>query len=457
MLVIAFPDRCRSQHHWICMVLLDEFLGLQYEVSFDGGDDVRICAAGKTLTLPEKFFAGANEKWLSAESLPAEPLQNWMVQHSGLTAQLVEPTVPVLFGEAGFEVRDVEHALLKLDVFGSAFFMLTRYEEAASTVCDEHGRFPAAASLSHRQGFISRPLVDEYVEILWAAMTHLWPQLIRKPRQFRMLVSCDVDHPYHPSAASLFRLIRRTTGEAMRKRTLTDTVVPLRNYIASRQGNWENDPYYFMVDWMMEVNERAGNMVAFYFIPEITDPVRDGRCSLDDTAVRAMLRRVYLRGHEIGLHPGYNSYRSAKDIISGKSTLQQVLDSEGLRQDVSGGRQHYLRWSTRTPGIWDEAQLQYDSTLGYPDRAGFRSGTCHEYPMFDLHHRRPLKLRQRPLICMECSVIAYMGHGFTASALDAMTSLKNAVRKVNGNFSLSWHNSYLESPEARNIYREIIS
>lgn len=54
------------------------------------------------------------------------------------------------------------------------------------------------------------------------------------------------------------------------------------------------------------------------------------------------------------------------------------------------------------------------------------------------------------------SVIAYMRYGVTMSALETMTEPKNAVRKVNGNFSPSWHNSYLESHEARMIYKEII-
>jgi hypothetical protein len=457
MLSVAFPDSFREERCWVSSVVLGEFLGLLYEIRFDGASSVRIGASGKTLELSDAFFPGAQDKWLAGGSLPAEPLQRWTVNESGLESTLVEPTVPVLFGAPGFDVHNDERATLKLDIFGSAFFMLTRYEEAAGNRRDVHDRFPATSSLAYREGFVERPVVDEYVEILWAAIKRLWPQLRRKPRQFTTMVSCDVDHPYHPSAASFPRLIKRTAGEAIRKRTFWDAVNPLKNYVASRKGNWQNDPYYYTVDWMMDANEKAGNTVAFYFIPEITDPAMDDTCSIADLAVRAMMRRIAHRGHEIGIHPGYETYQDVKKIISGKSRLQHVLNEERIAQRIIGGRQHYLRWTTRTPALWDAAGFEYDSTLGYADHAGFRCGTCHEYRMYDLHRRRALQLRQRPLICMECSVTVYMGCGFTEYAFEKMKKLKNAVQRFNGNFTLSWHNSYLETEIAREIYCEVIA
>jgi hypothetical protein len=132
------------------------------------------------------------------------------------------------------------------------------------------------------------------------------------------------------------------------------------------------------------------------------------------------------------------------------------MGQEGIRQKIAGGRQHYLRWSTRTPANWEAAGLDYDSTLSYADHAGFRCGTCHEYPMYDLHERKRLRLLQRPLICMETTLIDSMGLGYTESALEEMKKLKHAVRQVNGKFTLLWHNSSFESCGAREMYCEII-
>jgi peptidoglycan/xylan/chitin deacetylase (PgdA/CDA1 family) len=170
-----------------------------------------------------------------------------------------------------------------------------------------------------------------------------------------------------------------------------------------------------------------------------------------------MLNRIAQRGHEIGIHPGYNTYLSKENIISGRAKLQRLLDRERISQEIIGGRQHYLRWSTQTPAIWDAAGLQYDSTLSYADYAGFRCGTCHEYAMYDLHRRRALRLKQRPLICMERSVIDYMKYGLSKNALVRMKRLKSVVQRFNGNFVLLWHNSGFDSSGAMKMYCDLIS
>lgn len=76
---------------------------------------------------------------------------------------------------------------------------------------------------------------------------------------------------------------------------------------------------------------------------------------------------------------------------------------------------------------------------------GFRCGTGREYPLYDVVQRRPLKLRERPLIVMECSVIAdrYLGLSYPDAALDLMLTLKHRALRYGGNFTLLWHHSHL--------------
>lgn len=456
MLIVDCPDNCHAEYRWIVSVVLGDFLGVPHEIRFGSGDKIRISAGGKALELSCDFFSLASRRWLAFDSLPQERLRHWDVSRSGLDADLPAPKVPVLFGEGSFALRG-DTGVLGLDVFGSAFFMLSRYEEAVVDQRDRHDRFPATASIAWREGFLERPLVDEYTEILWAAMLRLWPQLERKARQFKAVVTCDVDHPYHAGARSFPRMLKRMVGETLRTRSMPGAIRPLRNYLGSRNGNWSNDPYYYTVDWMMGVNEKRGNRIAFYFIPEVTDIVMDDTCSIYDDAVKAMMMRIARRGHEIGIHPGYHTYRNKNRVVSGLHRLQRVLEELEISQQIAGGRHHYLRWSTHTPAIWDAAGLDYDSTLSYADCAGFRCGTSHEYPMFDLHGRLPLRVRQRPLICMEASVTDYMGYGLTEAALEKMKALKRSVQAFNGCFTLLWHNSYFENEVAREMYCDIIS
>ena len=140
--------------------------------------------------------------------------------------------------------------------------------------------------------------------------------------------------------------------------------------------------------------------------------------------------------------------------------MKRVCDEEGIDQRVWGGRMHFLRWDQAiTPKAWADAGLSYDSTLSYADRPGFRCGTCFEYPAFDVTTDQALPLRIRPLVAMDCTVIAerYLGLGSTEAAFLKFNELKNKCRAVGGLFTLLWHNSFFNTTEDFNIYRRLIS
>jgi hypothetical protein len=121
---------------------------------------------------------------------------------------------------------------------------------------------------------------------------------------------------------------------------------------------------------------------------------------------------------------------------------------------------HYLRWShPATLRLWAEAGFQYESTLGYADQPGFRCGTCHEYPAFDPVRQAPANVRVRPLVAMECSVIAprYLGLGTGEQARARFVTLKEACRRVRGNFTILWHNSEFDVPAKRSLYRDVLA
>ena len=78
--------------------------------------------------------------------------------------------------------------------------------------------------------------------------------------------------------------------------------------------------------------------------------------------------------------------------------------------------------------------------------------------MFDPLKQKHLNLTQRPLIVMETSVIAkrYLGLGYGSSAQEKIRELKHKCQKVQGNFTLLWHNSSFVHPMSRNIYEKVL-
>ena len=210
----------------------------------------------------------------------------------------------------------------------------------------------------------------------------------------------------------------------------------------------------------MDVSERHGLTSAFYFIGGHTSPRFDTDYELEHPAIRNLMRDIHQRGHEIGLHPSYNTYRSPDAILAEARRLRAVTQSEGIRQPEWGGRMHYLRWEHPTTlRAWEEAGMDYDSTLSYADRPGFRCGTCFEYPAFDPVAQEMLQLRIRPLVAMECTVMAphYMGLGTGEAAFAKFKQLKDACRAVEGCFTLLWHNTQYETEEERLLYQQTLA
>lgn len=457
MMLVSCPLHCKSEIEWVCSVILGRFLGLEFATTQNDQRGFCLQYEGRKLEMPDLFFSAAARAWLQPTSLPSLPLSMWKIEESGLGGLLVSKPLPVIFGSAGVTFSE-NMVRLNLDVFGSAFFLLSRYEEAVRRDRDDHDRFPAAASIAYQAGFLDRPLVNEYVEVLWAAMKCLWPGLRRKLWEPRTLISCDVDEPYLCYTRSLFVAAKLAGGHLLKRWSPRDAARTLVNYGASRLGNYRHDPVNTF-NWIMDVNEAAGNRVAFYFIVGHSGGAVDGCYSIDERRIRQLMRRIHERGHEIGLHCSYRTYQDAAQTLTEAKLLQGAMEEEGIRQIEIGCRQHYLRWAmSQTARNLDSAGLAYDTTLSFAERPGFRCSTCYEYPLYDVQERSPLQLRERPLVVMECSVIAerYMGLGYSDRALELMQRYKRTCRQFGGDFTLLWHNSHFLVPEDRAFYRTLI-
>jgi len=432
------------------------------------------------LTVNAAFFQAAENRWLDQSTLPPWQLKDLDIESlpTKVLSRLRESVsqqsrlIPVLFGEPMVRIgqqdastpgappkepqTDAIHC--EIDIFGSIFFMLSRYEEAVVSDQDEHDRFPATASVAYRAGFLDRPVVNEYVELLWAMMKTLWPGLQRKARQFTVRASHDVDVPYNDAFRPLSDALRRTGGDLLKRRDCSAALENLHRWYRVRRGYVALDRNNTF-DFIMTESERRGLRSAFYFLADTKDRPVHCRYSLHGPAMVDLIRRIDHRSHEIGLHTSFYTYQDPKRTADEADALRTALTEIGVGQQIRGGRQHYLRWETPTTfQNWNAAGMEYDSTLGYADRAGFRCGTCWPYPVYDVFERRTLPLMEYPLVVMEASVLShrYMNKSGNAEAYDVFKRLKDTCRAYSGDYTLLWHNSELTTDERRELYLAVL-
>lgn len=465
MLHVVHPPGCPAERRYILDVMLGGFLGLAYRATPAPVQDVAITLAGanpgRQLVLADVLLQTPPDRWLTPASLPDRPLPVWDLAGAPVAAPAVSPRLPVIYGRplpgGGWLAATEREVRLGVDLLGGAFFMLSRYEELVTAERDAHGRFPAAAALALREGFLDRPIVNEYLEVLWWALHRLWPGLRRRERAFRVCPSHDVDAPWCTAGLPLRRVLANVAGDLLRRRDILLAARRLRSLALGALGRRDADMCQTF-DFLMDVSERQGLRSAFYFIAGRTDPRLDGEYSLADPGIRKLLRRIHRRGHEIGLHPSYHTYRSPERLRAEFAALRRAVAAEGITQPAWGGRQHYLRWAAPdTWQGWADAGLDYDATVGFADRPGFRAGTCYEYPVFNLRTRRCLPLVERPLTAMDGTLLdpRYLGLR-QEQAWERLHTLRERCRLFQGDFSLLWHNSSLVSPAARALYRRAL-
>lgn len=379
------------------------------------------------------------DDYLTQTSLPGRPLPRF-------------DDLPVIYSGNGKlnSLLDKSDNLIKtnIDIIASSFFMLTRYEEVIVDERDKFDRFPATSSLAYKEGFLERPIVDEYIELFWNWIDSFNPGLKRKKlwagKKFAVCLTHDVDRlrkfRLMPPLLTLKRVLfeRRESKKAWR--VFTDYLKAI--------GRSMEDPYLIAFDRLLSLERAYGCASTFYFMAEGED------YSVSSSDTKALMNRLLDERNEIGLHGGFDSYNDSTRLNDEKRLVEQALGAE-----VIGIRQHFLRW--KTPETWriqEKAGLKYDTTLSFADHVGFRCGICHPYQPFDVLEGRILDIWEVPLVVMDGSLFGYQDLCLE-EGWQVIKTLIDTVEQHRGVFVTLWHNSSfyeLEHPGRLDLYRGML-
>jgi hypothetical protein len=351
--------------------------------------------------------------------------------------------IPVLFWGSGAENGDRPFAcassdrsiVFNADIVAATFFLLSRWEETQPEPRDMHGRFPAAASVAARCGFLDLPIVDQYALILRQWVDRLVPDLIHRSGSFEVRLSHDIDAVSVPQRFGGW--MRRMVGDLIKRRDPTLALSDVRQALVQwrhPERVWESCG----IERLVQLSTAHGFRSAFYFMA--TKPASiESDYDVAALPLRHCIAELRKRSFEIGLHAGYNTLGEPLRLAEEKRRLDAITGETAL-----GGRQHYLRF--RVPATWrhwEDAHLTYDSTLGYADDEGFRCGTCHAFSPFDVDEDRILRIVEIPLIVMDATLRSYR-QLTPQQACDRIELLARRCRDVEGTFTLLWHN---QSPD----------
>lgn len=424
MIKVIIPKYFEAELKYTLNVLLEEFLGLS--ISFECKEESKSVSIElsnyKTLELPTYFFDRFknDEDYLNAKNIPGATFD------IDLFGQKIRS-----FEKVQESVKSDKGITLGVDILGPTFFMLSRWEEYVSKVRDKHDRFPGVESLAQKEGFHQRPIVNEYVELLWSCLLELGIQDKRKAKKYEAVLTCDVDYIqkyYRP-----INLIRGLGGDVIIRKNPFLWFRTIVDFMKSKISI-KKDPFYTF-DYLMDSAENIGVKFHFYFMPLLLNEY-DARYNISDA--EDIIKSILERGHIVGMHPGYDSYNNANRFNEETKRLKTIYP------EARYGRQHYLRIkSPMTHSYWENNGFKYDSTYGYENDIGFRCGVCYEFPIFDFIRRKDLTIRELPLSFMEVAYFEKFGDKL-ASISREVIEMQEKIKFYSGMFVVLWHNNNLK-------------
>ncbi|MGF1596285.1 MAG: polysaccharide deacetylase family protein [Acidimicrobiales bacterium] len=458
MLHVVCPNSNLPERRYVLDVVLDHWLGLPYEIvghRRDGWVTISEPSTGSELCLADDVL-GSDD----LSDLPSmETIDGWMASGALADRGLPVPDeVAVLWHRtAPPSIVDVASGVTTIgfDLLGTVFAVVSGLAELAIGERDVHGRVPMRSTLLARRGLTGRPVVDELVALLDAALVDLWPRLPRRRWEFVVRPTHDIDRlsRYGPSWSTAPLAL----ASELRRKGPRRAVSATRQAVAVRLGR-ARDPYDTF-DSIMDASERAGVASSFFFISRYqpSDGTRVSRYDLADPELGAVLRSLDERGHTIGLHPGYRSFGDVAALRADVAALREATVAADVTLDAVGGRHHYLRWDpASSPGAWQQAGLVHDSTVGYAEAPGFRAGTSRPYPLWDHHRRRATAVEERPLLWMDTSVVAAPGGLSSEDVIRSALDLRSQCRRHGGSFTFLVHNDGYAAPGGAAVYRLLL-
>jgi hypothetical protein len=444
---IIIPNNNLNERRYIIDIILNEFLGLEFKILISNNNVsnwIIELSNEKKLIIEDHFFNPYKKKleYLNIKNIPSN------IQFS-TNDFIVENDIPIIFGNSTLKIEN-STLTCSIDIFASSFFMLTRWEEYVDKTRDEHERFASISSLAFKYNFLDRPVVNEYIEMLWNMLTHLGIEQQRKKREYKLIPTHDVDFPLRYFSTK--KVIKEIARDLVKNKKYKEAILKAKEYSSIKLG-FNSDPYDTF-DYMINTERKAGLKSYFFFMGEGTSPMYDDNYDMNDKYIQKLVKKITNAEHKIGIHPSYFTYNNKNQMQKEKENIEKSTNIK-----IKYGRQHYLRFEVPTTWQnWEDNNMVWDSTISYADKEGFRCGVCYEYSVFNILTRKKLKLKEKPLIMMEGSFVTYQPNITPKEMMIKINNLINTVKKYQGEFVFLWHNScYSDNWRPyKNIYEQIV-
>jgi len=329
-----------------------------------------------------------------------------------------------------------DKAVISVDLVSAAFYLLSGWQEYFSTERDRHGRFPYAASVQKKYGFVALPVVNYYFDVLRAAVEHVSGQPLQPRRwgsqkaPFAAFISHDVDN--------LYSAWKAPAKAALRQRRFGRFGKLLWQHLTQPDA-WDN------LEVVAAATAQYGAESTFFLL-SVKGRAASGTPNADYELAKAKFWQRLPAQCTLDLHGSIGTSTNAQML---RNEDEEILDALGVRF-------HYLSWDpTQTPTVIEKCRFLFDSTLGFAEHFGFRHSYCQPFYPFNLEHGRAADFLEIPLNVMDTTL---HHHNYLQLAPDemlpALAPVFAEIKRFGGVASVLWHNENFDPANTKNGPRQ---
>jgi hypothetical protein len=407
MSLLIYSHTSSSRLQYICDFIFQEQLGVRYKFTIDS-------EAFRTHDGPKLNYS---DRKLSSNELQVVP-------HTLLFEKNIrEQAIDCFEWNNSIAFFKSESDDVGFDIFAASFYLLTRYEEYLPHTKDEYGRFPHAASLAYRVGFLNKPLVQIWIAALAKKMQTVFPEIGFKHPSFRFIPTYDIDIAYSFKGKGWLRNV----GGFLKSPSLSRVAVLV---------GLQKDPYD-VYQLLHELHSKHTMSAVYFFLVAANRGQYDKNISPYSFRMWRLFKQ-HAKKYTVGIHPSWKSYGNVHTIGKEKKILESATD-----KTITLSRQHYIRLNL--PETYEQlidAGITQEYSMGYGSINGFRASVAAPFFWYNLAKENTTPLRIFPFCWMDAN-------SFYEQQQDANTSLSELkyylqeCQAVNGQMITIVHNNFL--------------
>jgi hypothetical protein len=351
--------------------------------------------------------------------------------HAGIQVDGLWAVLPTAGGHDAAAELDIA-----FDLVANAFYFLSCWEERG-----EAGQLQSRrlyANSVYRRRDVPQDIVDRYLARLIHGLCALSQRINGEPigrtamsdgARYAVVLSHDVDYIPLGAADVAKQAAKSVLRHLVHHRDPCDAALAALGL--ARAFVRRRDPYGCVPE-IIARERNLGVRASFQVAVGHRHP-KDVNYRIEEQRIRDYLRAITEAGFDLCLHGSYRSTENPAWYLEEVGVLTERLGRP------LGSRQHYLAFDPDSLfAAQEQAGIEYDMSMGYPDQPGPRAGFSYPYFPYCIDEDRPYDVLQISLVLMDVTLRSYLRLK-REHAWRVIERVLNDLRDKGGCASVVWH------------------